>query len=153
MADKMSALAAVRAGYVAGVQPLGIARTFDENARPPVRTSDIVVSATLVKTAATGAVTLATAPSGENWRVEYLAFRNTTAGASTLTVYLVPSGGVPSTAGNAVFVGSIAAGATKILSEAVGYQLAAGERVMCICTADDDFIAFGRLTRITQGAT
>lgn len=151
MADKMSALAAVSAGYLSGVKPLGIERIRDEASEKTVRASDITVSATQIKTSATGTVTLATCPDGENWRVEYVAARNVTGGASTLAVYLVPDGGSSSTTLNAVFQGSIAAGATKVVSEAVGYQLLPGERLTMNCTADDDFIAFARLTRITQG--
>ena len=153
MADKMSAMAAVRAGYVASARPLGVARTFDENARGPVRTSDIVISATQIKSAATGTVTLATVPTGENWRIEYLAVRNVTAGSSAISIYLVPAGGSILLASNGIFTGSVAAGATKLVTEAIGYQLAAGEVLAMNCSADNNFIAFGRLRRITQGET
>jgi hypothetical protein len=153
MADKMSAMAAVRAGYAAGVQPLGITRTFDENARPPVRTSDIVVSATQIKSSGTGAVTLATCPDGENWRVDFLSVFNTTAGSSTISIYLVPNGVSPGNTTNRVIAASVATLGTRRCTEAEGYQLLPGERLVAACTADNDFIAFARLTRITQGAT
>lgn len=149
----MGPYAAVSAGYAAGNKPLGIARTFDENARPPVRTSDITISATQAKSGGTGAVVLATVPEGENWRIEYLAARNVAGGGSTLGVYLVPSGGSVSTTLNAVYLASVAAGASVRLTEAEGYQLLPGERLAITCTSDDDVIAFGRLSRITQGAT
>lgn len=151
--DKMSATATVRAGYSSGIQPLGISRTFDENARAPIRSSDIVISATQLKSGGTGAVTLATVPAGENWRIEFLSARNVAAGASTVGIYLVPSGGSVSTTMNAVYLQSLAAGASLRVTAAEGYQLAAGEVLAGTCTADNDVIIFGRLTRITQGAT
>lgn len=153
MADKMSALAAVQAGYAAGVQPLGIARTFDENARSPIRTSDIVVSATLIKSSATGAVTLAECPDGENWRIEFLSVFNTTGGASTISIYLVPDGTSPGNTTNRVIAASVATLGSRRCTEAEGYQLLPGERLVAACSADNDFTAFARLTRITQGAT
>lgn len=150
MTEKMSALAAVSQGYGAGIQPLGISRTFDENARGPVRTSDIVISATLIQAAGT---TLATVPTGENWRVEHLAFRNATAGALELRVYLIPSGGSLNVTTNGVYVASVAANASVLIGAAIGYQLAAGEQLAAVAPSNNDFIAFGRLARITQGST
>lgn len=150
MADKTSAMAAVREGYAASARPLGVARTFDENARGPVRTSDIVISATAISTTL---VTLATVPTGENWRIEHLVFRNHTASAANLTVYLVPSGGTAAVSTNGIYAASVAAGAVVSIDGAVGYQLAAGEKLGAISGTATSFIAFGRLTRITQGAT
>lgn len=153
MADKMSAMAAVRAGYAASARPLGVARTFDENARGPVRTSDIVISATAIAALPSGATTLATVPAGENWRIDYLSARNTTGTDYELRVFLVPAGGGASSAANGVFVGTITAGSTKLFSEVIGYHLASGEVLAMVGVASSAFIAFGRLTRITQGAT
>lgn len=153
----MDPYSAVGAGYAAANKPLSIARTFDENARGAVRSSDIVISATQVKSGGTGAVILAYVPDGENWRIEYLAARNITiapsAAASTLGVYLVPDGGSVSTTLNAVYLASIASGVSVRITEAEGYQLLPGERLAATCTADNDIIIFARLRRITQGDT
>ena len=150
MADKMSALAAVQAGYAAGVRPLGIARTFDENARAPVRTSDIVVQATKVQATAT---TLATIPDGENWRVEYFAAFNGSGGASTIRLFFVPSGGSAGASTTEVFRQSVATVTGIKIDEIAGYNMAPGEKLQAICSTNNDFQVFARLIRITQGAT
>lgn len=127
---------------------LGIERIRDEASEKIVRASDITVSATAVSNSI---VTLATVPDGENWRIEHLTFRNHTASAANLTVYLVPNGLTAAEASNAVFGRSIAADTAVIVSEAIGYQLLAGEKLQCISGSATSFIAFARLTRITQG--
>lgn len=141
---------AIRAGW----QPqamrggLGIDRTFDEASQKVIRSSDIVISATPITATA---VTLATVPDGENWRIEHLAFHNVTAGAVSVAVFLVPDGDAPSSTDNRIYRQSVAASATVIIDGAVGYQLAPGERLIANSGSGTSFVAVGRLKRITQG--
>jgi hypothetical protein len=146
----MDPYAAVGAGYTAGMKPLGIARTFDENARPPVRISDIPLAAAAVPATAT---TIATCPAGENWRIEHLAATNSDASARILRVYIVADGDSAADAANLVYQASIAADTSVKLDSVIGCQLIPGDTLQVIASTASVVVVAGRLSRITQGST
>lgn len=85
----------------------------------------------------TGTATYYTAPSNTKARITQCVITNTSAGAETAKVHLVPSGGSADDT-NVVFddsVTSVAAGETKTITGAIGQVLEAGGTIQAIASA------------------
>ena len=87
-----------------------------------------VVAKTLVEgvVAAAANTTQYTAPANTRTLIDKMTATNTTAGAVTLTVNLVPSGGAAAAANTVMSAQSIAAGATYTCPEVAGHTLNPG---------------------------
>lgn len=68
-------------------------------------------------------------------RIDNIALTNTTAGAVTATVHLVPSGGSASASNCVLSARSIAAGETYIVPGAIGQTLDAGGTLQALASA------------------
>lgn len=72
----------------------------------------------------TSAVTYYTAPANTTTQITVLALTNTTAGALTADVYLIPSGGSATDSNRVLSARSLAANETYIVTGAIGQVLA-----------------------------
>jgi len=128
--------------------PLGIGRQFNENERPPIRTSDIPLAARAVPGTST---VIATCPDAENWRIEHLAATNSDAGAVILRVFLVAASGSPSDTANLVYQASVGADTSVRLDSVIGCQLIPGDTLQVIASTPNVIVIVGRFSRIVQG--
>lgn len=83
----------------------------------------------------TSAGVLYTAPTNTTTIVKKLTVTNTSAGAVTVTIYLVPAAGTPGAANTVTSAKSIAAGATYEAYEAENHVLAAGDSLQALAGA------------------
>lgn len=81
------------------------------------------------------AVTYYTAPAKTKTILKKLTLTNTSAGAVTATVYLIPSGGTAGDANTLKKAVSIAAGATYDCAEAVNHVLEPGDFLQALASA------------------
>jgi hypothetical protein len=72
---------------------------------------------------------------GVKARIDAMALTNTTAGAVTATVHLVPSGGSAAASNCVMSARSLAAGETIIVSGAIGQWLAAGGTIQALASS------------------
>lgn len=78
------------------------------------------------------AVTYYTAPTSTRTQIQAMTLTNTTAGAITATVYLVPSGGSASDSNTVLSAKSIAADESYKVIEAIGQWLEAGATIQAL---------------------
>jgi hypothetical protein len=83
----------------------------------------------------TSAATYYTAPATATTRIDNCALTNTTGGAVTATVHLVPSGGSASASNCVMSARSIAAGATVLVAGAIGQWLAGGGTLQALASS------------------
>ena len=84
---------------------------------------------------AAAAATYYTAPANTRALIKKLTFTNTTAGALTVTVHLLPSGGTASATNMLVSARNIGAGETYECFEAQGQVLQAGGLIQALASA------------------
>lgn len=83
----------------------------------------------------TGALAYYTAPANTKARVDALVLTNTTVGAITATLHLVPSGGSATAANTVLSAQSIAAGASLVVPGAIGQWIEAGGSLQALASA------------------
>lgn len=96
----------------------------------------------------TSAVTYATA-TNEKIRIERITLCNTTAGAITATVYLVPSGGSAGATNTVISAKSIAAGETYKCPELIGAVIETGGTLQALASANTSITIVGSGWRFT----
>ena len=84
----------------------------------------------------TGTVTYYTAGTGQFATISQATVTNTSGGAETVTIYLVPSGGSAGDSTTIVDVKSTAANATTILSELIGHNIQPGGTIQAVASAN-----------------
>lgn len=84
----------------------------------------------------TSAATYYTAPASTKTRISAFTATNTTAGAVTVTVYLVPSGGSADNTNKVADVVSLAANETKAITGAIGHVLEAAGTIQALASAN-----------------
>ena len=102
---------------------------------------------TAAQVAAT-ATTYYTAPANTRSLIKKLTFTNTTAGALTVTVYLVPSAGTASATNTLVSARSIGAGETYVCFEAQGQVLQAGGLLQALASAATSISIQGAIAEV-----
>lgn len=75
------------------------------------------------------------APANSKVIIRHVTFTNTTAGAITVTAYVVPNGGSPGAASTVMSAQSVAGNATYVSPELSGIVLNAGDTLQCFASA------------------
>jgi len=99
---------------------------------PSIAIKNIVVPAQLT----TSAATYYTVTANTKCEIRKLTFCNTTAGAVSVTVYLVNSGGSANDAATVTKTRLLAAGETWSCSDAIGHVLEAGGTIQALASAN-----------------
>jgi hypothetical protein len=81
-----------------------------------------------------------TCPANTVTRIDRAIFSNPTAGALTVTAYLVPSGGSPTTANQVINAQSIGAGAVYVSPELSGQVLLVGGSLQALASVASDIV-------------
>ena len=97
---------------------------------------------------ATTATTYYTAPANVRSIIRKVTFTNPTAGAVTVTVYLVPSGGAAGATNVLVSAMSVGAGETFECFEAQGQVLQAGGLLQALCSAASSLTILGAVAEV-----
>lgn len=85
---------------------------------------------------------MATVPSNTTYRIGRAGFSNPTGGALTVTVYLVPSGGMPVAGNELVPAVNVAAGTTYVSPELAGLVMPAGSTLQMFASAAASIVAY-----------
>ena len=78
---------------------------------------------------------LYTAPANTRTIIDKMTVTNTTGGALTVTVFLVPSGGAANAGTTVISAQSVASNSTILCSEVVGHILNPGDAIVAIASA------------------
>ena len=110
------------------------------------RTPKNIISAAQLTT---GATTYYTAPANTSCIIRKITFMNTTAGAITVTVYLVPSGDTAGDDNTIAKTYSIAANTAWSCPDVEGHVLVAGDFVQALASAGTSITIIGSGTEVT----
>lgn len=91
----------------------------------------------------TSAATYYTAPANTKSTISALTLTNTTGGAVTATVHLVPSGGSASDTNKIMSARSIAAGESYVVAAAIGQTMEAGGTLQALASANTSISLVG----------
>jgi len=100
----------------------------------PITMKELALNTTISATAAASATTLYTAPALTRAHITAFTASNVTAGAQTLTVWVLASGGAPASTGP-VAVLNVPANSTVIVSDALGHIVPVAGAIRAISTS------------------
>jgi hypothetical protein len=85
---------------------------------------------------------LVTVPANTTYRVGRAGFSNPTAGALTITMYVVPAGGTPTTANQVIDTVTVPANSTYISPELAGLVIPAGASLQGFASAANAIVVY-----------
>jgi hypothetical protein len=97
----------------------------------------------------TSAATYYTAPANTISTISALTATNTTGGAVTMTLHIVPSGGTASDTNKILSARSIAAGESYVVAQAIGQTLEAGATLQALAGANTSISLVGSVYETT----
>lgn len=84
------------------------------------------------------ATTIYTAKDDADFWIKHLWVANVSAGATTFTLYFVPSGGSPGTSNTVIYQKSLAVNVSEVVDVAVGHRLPEGASIQALCATNND---------------